>query len=250
LLPGDAAVVERIRATRPILQILTHHLLAFSRPLFTALGERLRIIEVVRHPLYMIKQLHLDVERFGTDARVFTICFEYQGRRLPFFARGWEDQFLQSNPMDNVIHSLAHLFETNAAVLRSLSAEERAHVQVVPFERFVLGPAPYLKAFEELLGTHRTAATRRELKRQNVPRKMIADGVDVPIYRKYGWEPPEKGGSETSELLRRRQYAQEHASPEGLDVLDRLCAAYEETCLPNTGIGLFRAGQNGNIVQG
>lgn len=246
--PGDAVALERIKTERPILQILMHHLLALSPPLFKALGERVRIIEVVRHPLYMIKQLHREVER--TDPRMFTICFECLGRPVPFFARGWEEQYFRSGAMDKAIHYLDHLSRMNDEVLQKLSEEERDRVRVVPFERFVLDPQPYLEAFERLLTTQMLPATRRELKRQKVPRKIVAAGLDVPIYRKYGWEPPEEGGSEISELARRRRYAEEHASAEGLDVLDRLCAAYEETYLPNTGIGLFRAGRNGQVGQG
>ena len=83
--PGDAVARERIKTTKPILQILAHNLLVLSPSLFKALGDRLRVLEVVRHPLYMIKQWYLYIERYGTDVRDFTICFDYEGNSLPFF---------------------------------------------------------------------------------------------------------------------------------------------------------------------
>ncbi len=226
--PGDAAVAERIRKEKPILQTMTHQLLVLSPPLFKALGDRLRIIEIVRHPLFMLKQWYLYIERYGIDARDFTICFNCEGHPLPFFARGWGEKYLRSNSMDKVIYSLAYLTRWSEEIVRGLSEPERKQVLIVPFERFVLDPWPYLTQIELFLETEMTSATRRELKRQKVPRKMIADGADMPIYRTYGWKPAEKGADETREFARRRQYAAELATPQAMEVLDQLCAAYEK----------------------
>lgn len=231
---GDTAVMERIRKEKPILQITTHNILVLSPPLFKALGDRLRVVEVVRHPLYMIKQWYLYIERYGTDVRDFTVWFEYQGHSLPYFVRGWEEKYLQANPMDKAIYSIEHLSLLGEQVLQNLSEQEKRQVMIVPFEGFVLNPWPYLRDLESLLGTQVTASTRRQLKRQNVPRKMIADGIPEPIYKQYGWEPPEGGADERRELEKRRQFAAGLASREGMRVLDRMCSGYEAAYL--TGI--------------
>jgi hypothetical protein len=175
----------------------------------------------------MIRQWYLYIDRYGTDARSFSVCFDYQGHSLPFFASGWEEKYLQSNSMDRVIYSLLHLSERSEEIIGGLSEEERSQIMIVPFEPLVLNPWDYLKRLETSLGTQMTALTRKELKRQKVPRKMIADGRNMPIYRQYGWKPPEKGANEADELDERRQFVAKHATPEAMDVLDRLCAAYE-----------------------
>lgn len=226
--PGDAAAAERIRKEKPILQMLAHNLLLHSPLLFKALGDRLRVVEVVRHPLYMLKQWFLYVERYGTDARDFTICFEHEGRSLPFFVRGWEDLYVRSNAMDKVIHSIDQCFRRMEALQQTLPESSVARSLFIPFEPFVLDPAPWLKKLETLVGTQATGTTRKELKKQRVPRRMVAEGKSEPIYRKYGWEPPSVGATERTELLKRRAYAAEHATPEGLKTLDRICAWYEE----------------------
>lgn len=226
-LPGDAAAAERVVRERPILHITTHNALVISPLLFEALGERLRIIEVVRHPLYMIKQWSLYIERYGTDVRDFTVWFESQGQTLPFFACGWEDQYLQANPMDRVIYSIQHLTQLEEQVLRSCTESQRAQVTIVPFERFVLDPWPHVRRLEALLGTTMTSLTRRELKRQNVPRRMVAEGIPRPIYKQYGWRPPEPAADERKELAVRRQFAAEGATPAALEVLDALSREYE-----------------------
>lgn len=225
--PGDAAAVERIRETHPILQITIHNILAISWPLFQALGDRVRILEVVRHPLYMIKQWRLYIERYGTDVRDFTIWFDYHGQALPFFALGWEEQYVRSNPMDRCIYSIERLSQLGRQVMERLSVSQRSQVMILPFEPFVLDPWPHLRQLEALLGTRVTARTRSELKRQRVPRRRIADGIPLKCYRQYGWPPPQQDADERGELESRRAYVAKEASAEGLRVMDELCRAYE-----------------------
>ena len=227
--PGDVAAVERIRRERPMLHITMHNALAISPPLFVALGEAVRILEVMRHPLYMIKQWRLYIERYGQDVRDFTLWFDYDGTAMPFFAKGWETRYLESTPMDRAIYAIEHLLQMGQQVLAQLPEASKAQVLLVPFERFVLEPWPYVRQMEECLGTHVTRATRRELKRQRVPRRRIADGIARAIYKQYGWEPASKTSDERAELEKRRRFVAGEASSEALSVLDRLSADYEAT---------------------
>jgi hypothetical protein len=233
--PGDGAVTPRIAAERPILHLVTHNLLAVGAPLFPALGERLRVVEVVRHPLYSLKQWRLYIERYGLDERDFTVWFGGPGgKALPWFAHGWEARYLAANPMDRVILCLERLLGLARETLESRPLHERDRVLTIPFEPFVKEPEPWMGKLCAFLGTERIPETERELRRQKVPRAMIADGIDLAIYRENGWKPP-VAGDESGELALRRKYAvDEGATPEGLAVLDRLCREYEETWLADS----------------
>lgn len=224
--PGDAAAVERIRKERPILHIVTHSLLPMIGPAASALGPRLRLIEVVRHPLYMLRQWRLYIERYGSDPRDFTIWFQSAGRALPWWAYGWEERYLASNPMDRVIYAIENLLSLVSGGMEAVSASGGS-VLVVPFERFVKSPDDTIAGLERLLGTQVRPATRRVLRRANVPRTMVADGADIKIYRQNGWEPPRRGSSEAAELAVRRAYAAAEASPDALAILDRMSEEYE-----------------------
>ena len=59
---GEEFVPDQIKNDRPILHLATHNLLSYSKPLFDALGPKVKMIEVVRHPLYMIIQQSLNYE--------------------------------------------------------------------------------------------------------------------------------------------------------------------------------------------
>lgn len=225
--PGDEAVIGRIRAERPILNLPTHHVRGFSSPIFAALGSRALIVEVVRHPLYMIRQQALYMDRYGTDVRDFTVWYEYEGVAVPYFALEWEEIFLRANAVEKAIYMIHYL--TKRVEDLGLAGDESGGggVLVVPFERFVIDPAPYMQRLETLLDTRADSHTKRMMKRQNVPRKMYAEGIGLNIYKEYGWKPPERGSDEESEFKQRRQFAMEHASPQAMEVLDRLCAEYE-----------------------
>jgi len=102
-LKGDEYVPERVKKEKPILHLATHNLLSFSEPFFSGVGDRLTYIEVVRHPLYMLKQQALNMQRLISDVRHFAIYFDYKGYDLPFYAAGWEDQFIASNDVEKSI---------------------------------------------------------------------------------------------------------------------------------------------------
>ncbi len=230
--PGDAAVAQRIARERPILHLTTHNALAISAALFVALGDRLRIIEVVRHPLYMIKQWERYILRYGTDVRDFTVWIAYDGQALPFFAASWEAEYLAANAVDRCILAIRHLTQLGERALQRITDDQRRQVLMLPFERFVLDPEPSLADIERLLDTRVTRLTRRELRRQRVPRQRIADGVSKVIYRQYGWQPAQRGANERHELAARRAYVAERASSRGLEVLDELSRAYEARYWP------------------
>ena len=225
---GDEQALQKIKRSKPILHITFHYLLALVDSLISALGHRGRYIEILRHPLYMIKQWYLYIDRYGVDPRDFTICYTYKNNRLPFFAKGWEDLYIESNTMDKVIFSINALNKMGAHNLAHLSDDQKDNVLLIPFERFVKEPNSYLIKIEKLLETTQTLATKKELEKQKVPRTMIADGIKRNIYKQYGWTPAEKQSSEQDELNKRRDFTKPLASSNAMDLLDKLSNEYEE----------------------
>ena len=231
---GDEAVMPRIRDGRPVLNLVMHDLLMRSKALFLGLGDRMTLVELVRHPLYMIKQWMKNVEQFYDDKtgdrdypRDFSLRIQDGSKLIPWWALGIEDAYHLKNPMDKTIYAIKHHREKSDEAYKGLSTEERTRVVRVSFEKFVLDPMPDLKHIAAALGTAIGGATLRAMKKQNVPRRMIADGIALPIYKRYGWVPPQKGSTERQELESRRAWAAKQASPQALEILDRISAEYE-----------------------
>lgn len=229
--PGDEAVPGRVAVEKPILHLTTHQLLPYAGPVFAAFGERLVYVDVVRHPLYMLRQESLNMTRLNNDVRDFQVYLRHGDRSMPFWTHGWEDLFLRSNDTEKAVHFIDQVGGLERRVLEDTLAHNGAKVVVVPFERFVIDPDPYLLEIAGDLDSEVTDMTMRVMAEQNVPRAKWADGVGLDIYRRCGWEPPREDLDERGELEVRRRFASETAGPEAMRVLDRLCDEYEERYL-------------------
>jgi len=224
----EMTVPDRIKIEKPILNLTTHNMLRLGEPLFTALEDRLVFIEIVRHPLYMIVQQTLNMERLLDNPRDIDIYIKSDSDQLPWYAYQWEDLFKKSNPVEKAIYTIHHGSKLTEEFKSKHNGLIKGKVLTIPFESFVLDPWPYLKKIEELLGSKITSKTKKVIKKQNVPRKKISDGIPLAIYKRCGWETPDSSLSEKEELEKRRHFAVEQgASDPALKVLDKLCVGYE-----------------------
>jgi hypothetical protein len=240
---GDEAAARRIISERPILLLTTHRMAAYCAPIFEALRERVVLIEVVRHPLYMLVQTALNFESIIGTARHFTVYYERDGRDFPYFVYGWEGHYLSENHVDRAIYYLGQMISRCNKMRAHLGHEHAGQIVTIPFERFVVRPDSYMREMEAALGTQQTDITRKMLKKQKVPRARYADSLDLAIYRRCGWEPPKEGFSERHEFEYRRNWAAERASPDAMRVLDTICNEYEEQFMD----GSLRQGGAGYI---
>src|SRR3989338_5038995 len=206
LLKGDEAIPQRISEEKPILHLTTHTLLGMGEPVVNALGKRLTLIEVVRHPLYMLKQQALNMERLLSSARHFTIYGKYQDQEIPFWAFGWEERFFQSNAVERAIYAMDYWTRRVEQKTAMLAEQSGARIITIPFEQFVLNPWPYMEQIVHALQTSVTGRTRKEMRKQHVPRKKFAEGIPLQIYKRCGFEPAEKNATEKEEFMKRRQF--------------------------------------------
>ena len=233
---GDQAVPERIAKERPILALTTHQLLGYSKPVFSGLEEKVTFIDIVRHPLYMIKQLKISCADLLTDnqnPRLFEMQYSHNDKTVSYYAKNWEELWCsmdKSNTIGLAIHYIDQLTRVRNNIKKKLKNKYEGQILTIPFEKFVLNPWPYLKQVEKLLGTKVTKLTRKMLRKQNVPRNKVSDGISLNVYKRFGWEPPAKGLSERDELNMRRQFAvEEGASNHEMEILDKISDDYENT---------------------
>lgn len=228
---GDAIIPDRIRHERPILNLATHNLLMDSTPVLEALEDRVLMMEIVRHPLYMIKQQMLNMQRLYDDVRDFVVYFEAEQNYLPFYAYGIEEQFQAGSDIDRAIYSMYNIYNKTESFKMSMSPAQKKRVLTISFEQFVLNPYDHMASICQLLETSASKKTRTVLKKHKVPRKKIADGIDLKIYRRCGWEPC-KNISEKSELeLRRDDVIKQGASEDAVKLLDNISRSYEKRYL-------------------
>ena len=229
---GDLAVPARIKSERPILSLTTHYLMSIAKPVFQALEDRLVFIEIVRHPLYMLIQQTLNMERLLDNPRDIDIYIKNDSGQLPWYTFRWENLFEKSNAVEKAIYAMHRVLKLTEDFKSRYQELIMGEILTIPFESFVLDPWPYFEKIETLLESKVTRKTKKIIKKQNVPREKISDGIPLAIYKRCGWEAPVAGFTEKDELNKRREFAvNQDASKESLEVLDAMSAQYEDQYL-------------------
>ena len=225
--PGDDAVIGRVAIERPILNIATHNLFPYSLPIIQALGDRCIFLEMERHPLYMIKQQTLNMDRLLQDnPKYFTVNFDFNGVSMPYFTKGWESQFISLNSTEKSIYYIRHESERKASFKRFLRDNKISCYYSLSIEGLVLDPLTHMEKISKLLDSELTNHTLRVMKEQNVPRSMVSEGIDLEIYKRCGWRQM-SGHTELENMAELRAEIEVNINKEAKEVLDLLVKDYE-----------------------
>lgn len=187
---GDSKISD-INGNNLALNVMSHMLLLVAPPIFEAYGERVKIVEVVRHPLYIVSHWHSYLQRFDSP-REFTVSLNYKGIKIPWFAADWEEEFSELNTMDRALISISKLYEWLDRAIQT-GIEEGRKVLILTFESLVMDPHESLQKLSSFMGRSHHPRLSRILRHQKVPRKTISQGRG---HAGYGWSK----GSGTSEL--------------------------------------------------
>jgi len=144
---------------------------------------------------------------------------------VPWFAHGWEDEFLRLPPVDRAIHTVHWLDQQRETVVALASEAERQQLMFIPFEGFVTDPWPFLHRLEAFLGARTTPTTHRVLKRQRCPRAILTAGRG---HKRSGWKQPDPSATNDLEFRRVRDAVERRASSDAQVLLRQMCAVYEQ----------------------
>lgn len=222
-----ASVSARIEKENPSLLLVTHQLLGCMQPAIDAFGDRLRVVEMVRHPLYLLDHWNSVMAIYETNPADFTLWLDFNRRQVPWFAKGWESDYIRASAFDRAIYSVAslmkHVFEYYQKEGKSSA------IAFVPFEHFVLSPGPYVRRMEDFLGSRSTSATQRALKSQKVPRSSINAGPQKGIYKRYALRNYNKDITDAQDYERLFAAAKKKSSGTAFCELEKIARSYEDT---------------------
>ena len=216
---GDQKV-EEINNNNIALNIMSHMLMLVADPIFETYGDRVKIVEIVRHPLYMVKHWCAYLQRFDSP-REFTVSFNHNGKKVPWFAAGWEDVFVEANTMDKSLHSIIKLYEWLDTSTKKIVAKD-SNVLTLSFESLVMAPDKPLQQLESFLGRKHHPRLSTILRKQKIPRKAISQGKG---HAAYGWSK-DSNKSEEQVYLQNLEYIKTNGSPENVNNLLKLIETY------------------------
>lgn len=207
---GDQ-IVEVIQKNNIAHHVVTHQILPVGEPLFDAFDKRLKMIHIVRHPVHLARYWN-DYLRDSLRHREFTVSFDVEGNKVPWWAVDWANHFIAMNTMDRALSSISHLYELLISAFERHQHDSR--LLIVSFEDLVMRPEKTFPAVGQFLGRELGPKTNKILKRERIPRPTITHGR---AFSAHNWAT--KGNITEHEVYElEMQYITEHASP---DVIDR-----------------------------
>ena len=102
-----------------------------------------------------------------------------------------EELIAKSNSVEKAIYTIQHSLALTETFKNDYDELINGKILTIPFEKFVIDPWPYMTQAEEMIKSKITKKTKKIIKKQNVPRKRISDGIPLAIYKRCGWEPPD-----------------------------------------------------------
>ena len=159
---------------------------------------------------------------------------EFENNQIPFYAKNYEREFFEGSPLEKGILFIDKFTSLSEKTKSELTKEQSERQITIPFEEFVLNPFPYVEKISSSLELEITKKTKREMKKQNVPRQKIADGLSLEIYKRFGWEPSKEGYTEQDELDERYNYAlSKIINKENIKYLDKIIHNYNDQYMIN-----------------
>jgi len=167
---GDAAFAAINRAS-PLYVMMAHDAL-WQAPLYFAAFPHMTMINVLRHPVDIVHSWYAKKYdgNFNSNPRNATVTIDWEGQPLAYYTAGWERQFLGFGPMDRIIHTIHHLERLTMKQYDDLPEESRRRVKLVYVDKLLSDPNEDLDALCAMLGTCRTAATKKVLAQERCPR--------------------------------------------------------------------------------
>ena len=222
--PDGEYVLEKIEKDSPVLLLLTHQLLGAMSPFFSAFSERIKVIEAMRHPLYLVHHWESNFHMWGNSKRDTNLwILGPNGEALPWYAKSWLEHFLALSDFDRVLESIAFL--SNDAINKSSNNES---VLSIPFEHFVTDTQSYIKKIAKHINSEPTKHTKKVLKKQNLPRIHVNYGPQKEIYKKYGSHYLSTELSHQDEYQKLKELVNSKGSSKSIVKFNEAISKYEE----------------------
>lgn len=221
---GDECIPERIAKEKPIFHLATHGVAAISQPLFEAMPSDSLFINMLRHPLFLLRQNIWNMTNLINDQRSFWIYYLHENKSYPYFYKDNESLFINSNPKEKAIYFIEWFVNKQKNNYRMLNDKRYCEIT---FESLVFSPNEHIENICKRLDITTTVHTKRILRKEKIPRTILSDGRNLKIYKRVGWVKSETNNL-ADEIAEMKKWAHEGISSHASETLERLCSEYEQ----------------------
>lgn len=218
--PEDLKILDRLIKKDEADLIVTHMLNPCYQPLKELLQDRLKFIEVVRHPLYVIKHISAYLSRWNC-VRDFNMSKMDGDIKIPAF-------------IENIrLYKNSNIFEKSAMVLGIYYKEifncdtksYDANRLFISFENICFHPDRMMDEISIFLDRKPDINIENIYKKIAIPRNNILGGIGK---KKYGWSKSDKGISDQKYMISTIRELKHEMNQESLRDFFRLCEEYED----------------------
>jgi len=214
-----------IKKKKPILNLAIHHALPYALPILQQIQNKVLLIEILRHPAYLIKQMSIGLTGDLFDnLRNFTVTFKYKEKMVPYYAQSWKVLFCKLNNVEKSIFFINEYFKK----INKIEKIKKNSFLFVVFENFVKNPQPFINKLCKLTASKKTIFTKKFLKINKIPRIKMAESKSLDIYKKLGWKKPIKNFTEKQEIEQRLVWVKKNVSKKMYNIFLKNCKFYEK----------------------
>lgn len=176
-------IVPNINKKNTALCIMPHMLALAPDRLFEAFQDRLKLIEVVRHPLHLIEHVRSYLERYDSP-REHTPSFYHNGTKIPWLLSERAEEYDNANLYEKAVIYICVAFQKLKKELQNLVRLKIAHL-VISFESIVFDTQKVIEQLENFLSRSRSPNIKKIMRKQALPRKVSFAGKG---HESYGWK--------------------------------------------------------------
>jgi hypothetical protein len=179
---GDIKVNE-INSENLAFSVMSHLLMLTPDLLIPAYGNRVKVIEMLRHPLYMVNHFASYLERFESS-REFTMSYYHEDVKIPWFVNGWEEAFIHGNKFERAVLCIINLYPWLDSQITK-AKNDGLQILDLSFEETVFDTNSAIQKIQTFIGRKHSSHLNKILKSQKLPRETIAKGNG---HASYGWQ--------------------------------------------------------------
>ena len=140
-------IVNRVKKQQPLYVTDIHYIFGYTNIYIKALFKRLEAyIIMMRNPTHLIKAFFNQnlQQRIGNDPMELTLCIQYKGINIPYFAIDYKDEYSNINDLEKTILFVYHHGLRVRKMYNSLSKEEQSKIHFIPFENLIKDHNKYI----------------------------------------------------------------------------------------------------------
>lgn len=177
--PDKDSALDKINGKKSIFSMMVHNGLWHSDIWFKAF-PKLKIIHMQRNPVeiafsWMEKNYG---KNFYSSVRANIVTFNYKGSVLPYYAHGWEDEYIGHSEMDRIIYMISKIRKFHLESYEKLSQNFKDRVLFVSHHEVATDPNVALIDVLKFIDTKYSSDTPRILSEERCPRIVIKDDLE------------------------------------------------------------------------